>query len=120
MLRLVLLGELAGGGVQEFEHAPTAARSILGTRALVVEISGITNTDAAGVELLSRMRETGARLNAALPPESAEFIRSMGIPVAAPVRCSSTWTLRVLRVLRLSVNRSLIRDSAGKRSAAEN
>jgi hypothetical protein len=51
------------------------------------------------------MRETGARLNAALPPESAEFIRSIGIPVAAPVRSSSTWALRVLRVSRLSVNR---------------
>ena len=120
MFRFVLQGELTGDGVKELEHAWTTARSILGTKTLVVEISGITSADAAGVELLFRMRETGARLNAALPPESAEFIRSMGIPVAAPVRCSSTWTLRVLRVLRLSVNRSLIRDSAGKRSAAEN
>lgn len=35
----------------------------------LVEFSGITNAHVAGVELLSRMRETGARLNAALPPE---------------------------------------------------
>ena len=105
MFRFVLQGELTGDRVREFEHAWATARSILGTKALVVEISGITNADAAGVESLSRMRETGARLNGALPPESAEFIRSMGIPVAVPVRSSTTWTQRVLRVLRLSVNR---------------
>ena len=106
MFRFVLRGELTGDGVQELEHAWTTARSILGTKALVVEISGITNADTAGIELLFRMRETGARLNAAPPPESTEFIRSIGIPVAAPVRSSSTWTLRVLRVLRLSVGRA--------------
>lgn len=72
-------------------------------KALVVEISGITNADAAGVELLSRMREAGAFLSAALPPASAEFIRSMGIPVAQPAHSPGTWTQRVLRVLRLSV-----------------
>ena len=105
MFRFVLQGELTGDRVREFEHAWTAARSILGTKALVVEISGITNADAAGVELLSRMRETGARLNAALPPASAEFIRSMGIPVAPPAQSPNTWTRKVLRVLRLSVNR---------------
>ena len=67
--RFVFQGELTCVGVQELEHAWTTARSILRTKAPVVEISGITNADAAGVELLSGMRETGARLNAALPPE---------------------------------------------------
>ncbi|PYT24664.1 MAG: hypothetical protein DMG57_27900 [Acidobacteria bacterium] len=86
----VLQGDLTGDGVQELQHAWTTARLILGTKALVVDISGITNADAAGVELLSRKRETGARLNATLPPESAEFVRSFGIPVAAPVRSSNT------------------------------
>jgi ABC-type transporter Mla MlaB component len=103
--RFVLHGELTGDGVEELEHAWTTARSILGTKALVVDISGITNADAAGIELLSRMRETGASLSAALPPECRGFIRSMGIPVAAPVRFFSVWTLTLLRVLRLSVNR---------------
>jgi ABC-type transporter Mla MlaB component len=95
--RFVLQGDLTGHGVRELEHAWTTARSILGTKALEVEISGITTADAGGVELLSRMRETGARLNAALPPESAEFIRSMGIPMAAPVRSCSAWILRVIQ-----------------------
>ena len=101
----VLQGDLTGDGVQELQHAWTTARSILGTKALAVDISGITNADAAGVELLSRMRETGARLNATLPPESAEFVRSLGISMAVPVRSSNSWTQRVLRVLRLSVSR---------------
>jgi ABC-type transporter Mla MlaB component len=104
VFRFVLQGELTGIGVRELEHAWTTARSILGTRALVVDISGIKNADVAGVELLSRMRETGARLSAALPPESAEFVRSMGIPVAAPARSSSTWALRALRLFRILVN----------------
>jgi len=85
MFRFVLQGELIGDKELEFEDA----RSILGTTALVVEISGITNADAAGVELLSRTGETGARLNAAPPPESREFIRSMDIPVAVPVQSST-------------------------------
>jgi ABC-type transporter Mla MlaB component len=105
MFRFVLQGELTGDEVQELEHAWTTALSILETKELVVDVSGITNADAAGIELLSRMREKGARLNATLPPESARFIRSMGIPVAAPVRSSNTWTLGVLRVLRRPVNR---------------
>src|SRR5690349_3038312 len=96
MFRFVLQGELTADSVREFEHAWTAARSILGTKALVVEISGITNADAAGVELLSRMRDAGALLSAAPPPASAEFIRSMGIPVAQPAQSPNTWTLKAL------------------------
>jgi hypothetical protein len=42
------------------------------------------------VELLFRMREGWARLNAMLPPESAGLIRSMGTPATALVRSSST------------------------------
>ena len=105
IFKFVLQGELAGVGVQELEHAWITARSILATKALMVDISGITNADAAGVELLSRMRATGAHLNAALPLESAEFIRSMSIPVAAPARSSNTWAQGVWRVLRLSLTR---------------
>jgi hypothetical protein len=93
MFRFVLQGELTGDGVQELEHAWTTARLILGTKALMVDISGITNAEATGRRVVSRMRETGGRLNAALPRESAGFIRSMRIPVAAPVRSCSTRTV---------------------------
>ena len=71
MFRFVLRGELRGERVEELEHAWTTARSILGTKELVVDISGITEADPAGVELLSRMRESGARLRTALPAESS-------------------------------------------------
>jgi hypothetical protein len=45
------------------------------------------------------MRESGARLTAALPPESEELLRSLGVPMAAPRGLrGSTWTLRLLRL----------------------
>jgi ABC-type transporter Mla MlaB component len=71
MFEFVLRGELSGDGVQNLERAWNTARSILAGRMLVVDISGIANADPQGVDLLSRMREAGARLIAALPPESA-------------------------------------------------
>ena len=80
MFRFVLDGELTRDRVREFEQAWTAARSILGTKALVVEISGITNADAGRRRVALSHAGNRGRLNAALPPESAEFIRSMGNP----------------------------------------
>ena len=90
MFRFVLDGELTRDRVREFEQAWTAARSILGTKALVVEISGITNADAGMRRVALSHAGNRGRLNAALPRESAEFIRSMGIPVTALVRSSNT------------------------------
>lgn len=83
VFRFVLRGEFRGDRVEELEHAWTTARSILGTKELVVDISGITKTDAAGEELLSRMRESGARLKAAVPAESAGRVQALGNPILA-------------------------------------
>jgi ABC-type transporter Mla MlaB component len=103
VFRFVLRGKLSGVQVQELDHAWNTAKSILSGKELVIDISGITDADPAGVDLLSRMRESGARMIAALPPESVEFIRSMGIPVAAPDRRrGSTWALRLSRLAGLS------------------
>ena len=52
------------------------------------KIAEVTNADAADVALLSRM-EAGARLNAALPPESKEILHSLKTLAAAPVRRSA-------------------------------
>ena len=102
MFQFVLRGEVIGDRVQELEHAWNTAKSILAGKELVVDISGITNADPQGADLLSRMRESGARLTAALPPESEEFLRSLGVPMAAPRgRCSSSWALRLLRLAGL-------------------
>ena len=103
MFQFVLRGELIGDRVEDLEHAWNTAKSILNGKQLVVDISGIANADAAGVDLLSRMRESGARLTAALPPVSKQFIRSFGIPVVAPSgQGSHSWALRFLRLAGLS------------------
>jgi len=84
MFRFVLRGDLTGDRVQELEHAWNAARSTLNARQLVVDVSGIRNADRCGTELLFRMKESGARLTATLPPASEDFLRSLGLSAAAP------------------------------------
>jgi len=98
LFRFVLRGDLAGAVVQELEHAWTTAKSILDGKELAVDVSGITNADESGVALLSRMRESGARLTAALPPASEQFLRCLGLPAAAPK--GRVVRPRVLRFLR--------------------
>jgi len=71
--QFVLHGDLVGERVQELEHAWTTAKSILGGKELVVDVSGITYADKVGMDLLARMRDSGARLTAPLPPGSEEF-----------------------------------------------
>ena len=82
--QFILRGELAGNRVLDLEQSWTTAKSILNGKELVVDVSGITDADESGVDLLSRMRESGARLSAARPPKSQELLRSLGLPVAAP------------------------------------
>lgn len=84
MFQFVLRGELTGDQGQELECAWTTAKSILAGRELVVDISGIKSADLSGVDLLTRMQESGARLTAALPPASEKILRSFGVPVVAP------------------------------------
>ena len=45
--------------MQHLERAWTTAKSILEGKELVVDVSGLTNVDPSGVDLLSRMRESG-------------------------------------------------------------
>ncbi len=99
--RFVLRGELAADRVQELEHAWNTAKSILGKKEVVVEISGITKADPFGVGLLCRMRKSGARLTAALPPESAEFIRSMGLAATTLRRHGKSLTATLLQCFRI-------------------
>src|SRR5438046_231749 len=100
MFRFVLRGDLTGGDVPELEHAWTTAKSILNGRDLAVDVSGLTNADESGVDLLFRMRDSGARLSAPLPLASEELLRSLGVPVAA--RAEGFLRQRVLRWLRPS------------------
>lgn len=101
--QFVLHGDLVGERVQELEHAWTTAKSILKGKELVIDVSGITYADKVGVDLLARMRDSGARLTAALPPGSEEFLRSLGLPAAAPSGGSiGTRVLQFFRVCRIS------------------
>src|SRR5579862_3489321 len=89
VFRFVLRGELAGEHVTGLRHAWITAQSILGNKELVVDVSGVALADSGGLELLSEMRESGARLTAALTPRSAEFLRGIGVPLAAPIHRAS-------------------------------
>ena len=103
MFQFVLRGDLIGDRVIDLDHAWNTAKSILAGKVLVVDISGITSVDHPGIDLLSRMRESGARLTAALPPESEELLRSLDIPPAAPRRPrGNRWAPRLFRLARLS------------------
>ncbi len=102
MFRFVLRGDLTRDQVESLEHAWTTAQSILNGKPLVVELSGITSADEFGVNLLSRMRKSGAGLTAALPPESEALLRALGVPVPAP---RGRWTKsKVLRFLTCAIS----------------
>ena len=109
MFRFVLRGDLTAGRVPELEHAWTTAKSILNGRDLVVDVSGITGADEFGVDLLSRMRDSGARLTAPLPPASEELLRSSGVPVAA--QSGEVFRNRRLRFLRACRAQADLRNS---------
>ena len=79
VFQFVLRGKLAGDWVQNLEHAWDTARSVLGAKELVVDLSGISEADEPGVALLSRMRQSGAVLTAAHPPQSESFLASLGV-----------------------------------------
>jgi anti-anti-sigma regulatory factor len=99
MFRFVLSGELTGHRVQDLAQAWTTAQSILKDNELVVDVSGLTGADEFGVDLLSRMRQSGARLTVALPPMSEEVLRSLGLPVPVPSgQCARARVLRFLRI----------------------
>lgn len=101
MFQFVLRGELSGERVPELEHAWTTANSILAGKELVVDVSGVAGADPSGVDLLRRMRAAGAHLTATLPPESGEFLQSLGVPMAAAGgRPADAWPLRLQRLAR--------------------
>ena len=98
----VLHGELTGDAVRSLEQAWITATSILDGKEVFVDVSALTAADARGFDLLSRMKESGARLRAARPPQSEELLRSLGLRVVAPLRRSGwPWILGVRRLLSL-------------------
>src|SRR5579864_3930592 len=98
----VLHGELTGDAVRSLEQAWITATSLLNGKEVFVDVSALTASDTQGFELLSRMTESGARLRAARPPQSEDFLRSLGVLVVEPPRRSGwPWFLGVLRLFSL-------------------
>ena len=107
--RFVLRGELIGDHVAGLRHAWTTAQSILGTKELVVDLSGITSADAAGFEMLSAMRHSGARLIGA-SPTSAEFLTSLGVPAVAPVCRRANAIVRLAHIFKRAACFDVLRE----------
>jgi len=98
MFQFVLRGDLSGMSVREFEQAWHTAASIATRKEIVVDLSEVTNADAAGLELLSRIRESGARLIVAPPTQSEAFLR-MGMLVEPPeAHHVGRWTVRLVHL----------------------
>jgi ABC-type transporter Mla MlaB component len=104
--QFILRGELSGNQVPDLEHAWTTAQSIVKTKEVVLDVSGITRADPSGMELLHRMQDSGVQVTAALPAESEKLLKSLSIPVETPRgQGGGTWVTRLLRSVRVSVPR---------------
>ena len=105
MFCLVPRGELAGGLVREMECAWPIAKSILRGRELVVDISGLTGADPAGLGLLFRMQQSGAHVVSTLPAEI-----SSGLPRSS-TRDRWAWG----RLVREAIRATNFRHLPGRR-----
>jgi len=95
MFRFVPRGELTGEAVKQLQNAWTTAKSILPGKILHIDLSGLTHADSPGVDLLSRMRECGARF--AGTPHREPFCSLFDSPAAALPRRSDGLALRILK-----------------------
>jgi len=84
--RFKLAGALAGDDVAEIEQCWVAASSTLGSRAFVVDITGLSAVDALGRELLSDWHRQGAGFIATSAQSRllAESITGLVLPPASP------------------------------------
>ena len=73
--RFVLKGELSETDAHELKWAWKTAKSILNGKDLIIEVSGVTKVAPAGIDLLSRIWQSGARISAAHLPECEELLR---------------------------------------------
>ena len=80
---LFFTGTWSANKLQELEHAWTTAKSILGGKELVVDVSGVAYPGKVGIGPPGSRAGFGARLTAPLPPGTEEFLRSFRLPAAA-------------------------------------
>jgi ABC-type transporter Mla MlaB component len=89
MFRFVLRGELDARSLCELEHAWETATSVTKDKAVVVDVTGLTTADPAGMELLARMRRSGARFTAAVRTGREELFRLLEVAASSPDERSS-------------------------------
>jgi hypothetical protein len=80
MFRIVLKGDLSEAGAQQLRWAWETAKSTLKGKQLILEVSDVGAADPAGLDLLSRMREAGARVSAARLPSCEDLIGCLDLP----------------------------------------
>ena len=108
--RFVLRGELIGDHAAGLRHAWTTAQSVLGTKELVVDLSGITTADAAGFELLSEMCHSGARLIGGPSPASEGSLSWLSVEAVAPVCRRANVIVRLAHIIKRPARFHVLRE----------
>jgi hypothetical protein len=83
--RFVLHGRLDHVAAVELEHAWLSATSVLRGKELVLDLTSLDDADEAGLALMSRMQEAGARV---IPPANSDqpvLTGTLGLSTARPV-----------------------------------
>jgi hypothetical protein len=94
-LRFELAGTLAGDNVSELEQCWRTASSTVEGRELILDVTALTALDEAGLQLLNRWHERGARF-AANSGHSRRLIESITDPCPEPksrLRAGRRWWL---------------------------
>jgi ABC-type transporter Mla MlaB component len=88
--RFRLAGDLSQIDVVELEQARQTASSIIGERALVIDLTGLVSIDSAGRELLQQWHSRGARLivNSARALARIEGLTGLAVTVVPTLRKS--------------------------------
>ena len=92
MFRIVLIGELGESGARELRWAWETAKSILRGKELSVDVSAVTKADLNAIHLLACMRESGARITAALTATRARSERLLTTKAGGSARCGALST----------------------------
>ncbi len=95
--RFEVAGVLSAKAARELEQAWRAASSIVNGRALIVDLSYVTEADEAGLSLLRDWHERGAQFIAGRPPASGIVESVTGRPPEAPPAIAKGWTWRPIR-----------------------
>jgi len=85
--RFQLSGNFSGDGVRSVEQTWLTASSVIGTRALIVDLSSVTRMDEAGRELVETWRAEGATIvvTASAPGDRRKRLSHVAAQLLAPL-----------------------------------